>query len=457
MKHDLQLAGSGFPAPVPLPTSDLLDDSPLPVARVGLAIAVLFFVIFLGWAAVARLDAAAIGSGQVTVVGNRQTVQHREGGVVGALNVREGQHVKAGQVLIQLTAPDVVAQERALAEGVINLEAQQARLEAEITGAPVQPPASFASYVGENRLIAERATRLQLSQFDVRRGSLAAASGVGQQKRAEINQQIGGYTAQAAAADRQRASLSEQLANTRKLAAEGFASDNTVRQLERAVSQLDASKADFASRAAAAREEISGVSGQDVQNRRRYQEDSSAVLRDTLFQLNELKPKWLAAREQLAQTQIRAPVSGRVVGLAIFTRGGVLAPGERILDIVPDAAPLVIRAQFSPSDIDGVVEGREAEIRFLSIHERDLPILMGRVRSVSADTLRDERTGQAYFTADVAVLPSQLMLLRSIRGSDTGVRPGVPVQVFIGLRRRTALQYLLDPLTEAFSRSFRER
>ena len=457
MKQDLELAGPNFAPPALLAGQDALDDSPLPVARIGLVVAALFFVIFLGWAAFTRLDAAAIGSGQVTVVGNRQTVQHRDGGVVGELRVRDGQHVKAGQVLIELAAPEVVAQERALAESVINLEAQQARLEAEITGSPVRPPVSFANYTGEDRLIAERAIRLQLSQFEARVGSLAAASGVSRQKRAEINQQIGGYMAQAAAADRQRVSIAEQLANTRKLAAEGFASDNAVRQLERALSQLDASKADFASRAAAAREEISGVSGQDVQNRRRYQEDSSAVLRDTLFQLNELKPKWLAARERLAQTQIRAPVSGRVVGLTIFTKGGVVAPGERILDIVPDAAPLVIRAQFSPTDIDGVVEGREAEIRFPSIHERDLPILIGHVRSVSADTLRDERTGQAYFTADVAVLPSQLMLLRNIRGADTGVRPGVPVQVFINLRKRTALEYLLDPLTEAFSRSFRER
>jgi HlyD family secretion protein len=117
----------------------------------------------------------------------------------------------------------------------------------------------------------------------------------------------------------------------------------------------------------------------------------------------------------------------------------------------------VIRAQFAPSDIDGVEEGREAEVRFLSLHERDLPILLGQVRSVSADALHDERSGASYFTADVTVPTTQYAELRKLRGGDTGIRAGVPVQVFIRLRKRTALQYMLDPLTEAFSRSFRER
>lgn len=457
MAREIQIIDAGGALVPQRRPVDLLDDSPAPVARLGIVVGALFFVVFLGWASFARLDSAAIGSGQVTVVGNRQTVQHREGGVIGRLDVRDGKHVNAGEVLIQLDAPDVIAQERALAEGAIGLEAQQARLEAEITGSPLHWPDEFGSYKGEDRQIADRAIRLQLSQFSARRASLAATSGVNSEKRAEIEQQIGGYRAQSAAAARQRESLDAQLASARSLAAEGYTSVNSVRQLERSVSQLDASQADFDSRAAASRESISGVRGEDVQSRRHQQEESSSALRDTVFQLNEMRPKWLAAQDQLARTQIRAPVTGVVVALAVFTRGGVIAPGEKIMDIVPDAAPLVIRAQFAPGDSDGVQEGREAEIRFLSLHERDLPVLLGRVRSVSADTLHDERTGATYFSADITVPNAQYAELRKIRGGDTGVRPGVPVQVFIRLRKRTALQYMLDPLNEAFSRSFRER
>jgi HlyD family secretion protein len=146
-----------------------------------------------------------------------------------------------------------------------------------------------------------------------------------------------------------------------------------------------------------------------------------------------------------------------VVGLRVFSKGGVIQGGQPILDIVPDAAPLIIKANFSPGDIDGVYEGRRAEVKFLSLHERDLPILLGTVRNVSADALVDEKSGRSYFSAEIVVPESQIAMLKKVRGADTGIRPGVPVQVLIKLRPRTALQYMLDPLTEAFSRSMHEK
>jgi HlyD family secretion protein len=135
----------------------------------------------------------------------------------------------------------------------------------------------------------------------------------------------------------------------------------------------------------------------------------------------------------------------------------VVTPGQPILEIVPDNMPLVITAHFSPDDIDGVTAGKQAEVKFLSLHERDLPMLTGTIRTVSADSLRDETSGASYFTAEIVVPQSQLALLREVRGKDTGVRPGVPVQVTVTLRPRTALDYLLDPLIEATRRSFHER
>jgi len=134
-----------------------------------------------------------------------------------------------------------------------------------------------------------------------------------------------------------------------------------------------------------------------------------------------------------------------------------VTPGQPILEIVPDHVPLIVTAHFAPDDIDGVRAGLAAEVKFLSIHQRDLPILTGRIRTVSADSLRDEASGASYFTAEIVVPDSQLALLRRVRGGDTGVRPGVPVQVTVTLRPRTALDYLLEPLTEATTRSFHER
>lgn len=445
-------------ATVPVNNPELvLDDSPNRAMTVGIVIAVLFFVVLIGWAAIARLDSAAAGEGRVTVSGNRQTVQHRDGGIIAAIDVREGMTVKSGQVLIRLEGAEVEATERALAGSVIDLQAQRARLEAEIRGGAIQWPASFAAATGADRELVERSMRLQNAQRSARQGALASNRAVIRQQEAEASQQVGGYSAQARSSLQQRQSLQEQLVATRKLADEGYVSRNTVRSLERSIQQLEGADADYAARAAAAREQAGQARESAVSSTRRYTEDAATALRDTQFQLNEVMPRWLAAKEQLERTVIRAPVSGRVVDLKIYSRGGVVQAGQPILDIVPDAAPLVIKANFAPGDIDGVYEGRTAEVKFLSLHERDLPILLGSIRNVSADSLSDEKSGQRYFTAEIVVPQRQIAMLRQVRGADLGIRPGVPVSVLVKLRQRTALQYMFDPLMETFRRSMHER
>ncbi|HEX8484879.1 HlyD family type I secretion periplasmic adaptor subunit [Sphingomonas sp.] len=446
-----------IPAPRSIAERLQLQDSSKGAVRTGTVIAFLFFVVLLGWAAFARLDAAAGGEGQVTVSGHRQTVQHREGGIVQSLAAREGQHVNAGQVLIRLQGAEVAATERALASSVIDLQAQRARLEADLRGTPIAWPASFAAATGDDAALVARAKQLQIAQRSARANSLAANRSVLRQQEAEVANQVTGFAAQSDASRQQRVSLQQQLESTRKLADEGYVSRNSVRSIERAIQQLEGADADYSARAAASREQVGQAREQATATSRKYVEDSATLLRDTQFQLNEIMPKWLATREQLERTIIRAPLAGRVVGLKVFSVGGVIQPGQPILDIVPDAAPLIIKANFSPGDIDGVHEGRQAEVKFLSLHERDLPILLGSVRNVSADALTDEKTGQAYFSAEIEVPKSQLDLLKAVRGADVGVRAGVPVQVLVKLRARTALQYMLDPLTEAFSRSMHER
>lgn len=434
-----------------------LDDSPRGGILFGGMVAFLFFVVGLVWAASARLDAAAAGDGQVVVAGNRQTVQHRDGGIVKTMAVRDGQHVAAGTILFRLEGAEVQASERALAASVIDLQAQRARLEADVRGGPIVWPASFATALPEDRPLIARARSLQIAQRSARAGALAANSAVLRQQESAVAQQTTGFSAQATATARQRASLRQQLDSTRKLADEGYVSRNTVRAIERSLQQLEGTDAEYVSRSAAAREQMGQSRAEIVQNRRKYVEDSAGLLRDTQFQLNEVMPKWAAAREQLDRTIIRAPVTGTVVGLRVFSVGGVIQAGQPILDIVPDAAPLVVRASFQPSDIDGVFAGKEAEVKFLSLHERDLPILTGTVRTVSADSLRDEASGRSYFSAEIVVPRDQIAKIEALRGGDAGIRAGVPVAVLVKLRARTALDYLFDPLTEAFSRSLHER
>lgn len=443
--------------PAGLPSPADLEDSASKEIRIGYIIAIAFFVVGLGWAAFARLDAAAHGEGAVSVAGNRQAVQHRDGGTVQEVVVKEGQSVQAGQVLVKLAAAEVQAQERALTSALIDLKAQRARLEAEINGGPMSRPAEFASLTPEDQILADRAMTLQGRQLAARRGSISASASVLREQASQASAQRGGATAQTQATLEQRRSLEQQLASTRELFEKGYASRNSVRSLERALSQLEGTEADFSSRAESAGTMIAQAREQIVANQRRAIEDSATLLRDTSFQINELEPKRLAAVEQLNRTIIRSPVSGRVVGLNIFSTGGVIQPGQKILDVVPEHAPLVIHAKFRPDDIDGVYEGLEAEVKFLSIHERKLPILLGTIKNVSADTLTDEATRSTYYTAEIVVPDDQMAKLKAIRGADTGLRPGVPVQVMVKLRKRTALQYMLEPVTAAFSRSLHER
>jgi len=434
-----------------------LDDDPAIPLWIGVGVSVCFFVLLLGWGAFARLDAAAYGQGQISVEGNRQTVQHREGGIIGQLNVKEGERVKAGQILIRLQGAEVEATERALTGSMIDLIAQRARLQAEVRRDSIVWPAEFAPLSEEDKALAQRAMTLQAEVMHARSRAQASSRSALTHQASGLVETSGGYSAQANATAEQRKSLQSQLESTRRLAEEGFASANTVRALERQIQALDGADADFRSRAAATRAQVSQTRDEVVGATRKYIEDSAQSLSSTQFQINETMPKWISARQQLERTIIRAPVSGHVVGLHYFSVGGVINPGVPILDIVPEKVPLIIRASFAPTDIDGVTEGGSAEVKFLSMHERDLPILLGTIGNVSADSLKDEQTGNSYFTAEIVVPPTQLALLEAVRGGDMGLRPGVPVSVTVKLRRRTALQYFLGPLFDAFGRSFHER
>ncbi len=436
-------------------TAIVAEDAPDREIRLGAAVVVLFFGGFLGWASIARMDAAASASGEVTVYGHRQSVQHRDGGVVGALKVKEGQHVQAGQVLVELAAPEVRAQERALASQVISLEAQRARLLAEQASQPsfAEPP-EFATLSPEDRAEADKAMRVQQSEFHARSASLSAQKGVMAQRASELSQQIEGYKRQIEAADRQTQLLGDELKGVQSLADRGYAPLSRVRDLQRQQAQIVGNRGQYVATIVQSERQAGEARLQMVQADTGFRQDVSADLRQVESSLNDALPKLSAAREQLARTDIRAPASGAVVGLSVFTVGGVIAPGQKVLDIVPDRAPLLITARVTPNDADDVRVGQEAELKFTGLHQRGLPTLRGEVTKMSADSFTDDKTGAPYFVAEVSVPMAQMRELERVRGG--ALKPGLPVQVLIPLRKRTALQYLIEPLGDALWRSFRE-
>jgi HlyD family secretion protein len=434
-----------------------IEDAPQNEIRIGLIIAGLFFVLFLGWAAFARMDAAAYAGGRVTVSGQRQTVQHRDGGVVGAINVKEGQHVQKGQVLLQLAAAEVHGQERALASQVIGLLAQRARLTAEELGLPNIPaPPEYATLSPEDKAQADQVMKIQQLQLHAQQALLSTQQGVLGQQRAQVGEQGQGYERQLVAINEQERIISEQLESMRTVAEKGFVSKNRIRDLERAQADLIGQRGRLQASIASSGESVGESRLRIVETERTYQDKIATDLREAEFSLGELMPKWRAARDQVARTEVRAPATGTVVGLTVFTEGGVIQAGQRLMDIVPDRMPMVVEAKVAPNDIDDLRVGQIATVKFTGLHDRDLPRLEGKLTRISADSFNDEKSGQSYFTAEVSVPPEDVRLIQERRGKDFALKPGMPVEVLVPLRKRTALQYLFEPLTDMFWRSFRE-
>jgi len=447
---------AGYPVPAEFP-SETNDDGRREI-WVGCAIAGAFFVLFLGWAALARLDQAAYAQGEVAVEGHRQSVQHKEGGIISALEVKEGQKVQDGQVLIRLAGTDARAQESALAAQVFGLKAQQARLRAEQFGAAqITWPAEFATLKGDDLTAAQNSMKVQQTQFETRKAALVAQKNVLHQKAAELGQQVQGLQRQVEASDEQNRLIGEELEGVKSLAAEGFAPQTRVRSLQRNQAELSGQRGQYAASIAEAKEQTGETQLQALQLDKQHADDVATQLRDVEFQLNDSEPKLRAAQDALAREEVRAPASGTVVGLTVFTVGGVIGPGQKLMDIVPDNVGLVIEARVNPQDADDVRVGKEVEVKFPSLHDRTLPVLKGTLTKLSADSFLDDKTNQRYFEAEATVPQATLERLKLAENGQFQLKPGLPAQVLIPLRKRTALQYLMQPLTEAVWRSFREK
>lgn len=426
--------------------------------RTGIVVAALFFVLFLGWAAFVRLDAAAYAPGTLVVSGERQAVQHRDGGVVGEIKVREGQRVTKGQLLMTLAAAEVRAQERALASQAIRLLAQRARLEAEQLGTPrIATPREFAALSPQDRADAIVAMRLQRTELAARAAVLAAQRGALGQRAVQSGEQGRGYRDQATSAGEQLRLIDEQIAALKPVADRGFVSKTRMRELERARAEIEGQRGQYSASVAQSRGAARENEIQAIEARQRFRERTAAELREVEVSLGDVMPKWIAARDQLERTTIRAPATGAVVGLTVFTPGGVIAAGVKLMDIVPEATPLSVQARIAPGDADDLRIGQRTLVKFSGLHERTLPNLEGQLTRLSADSFTDEKTGQSYFTGEVTVPLDQLRLIGDLRGEDFALRAGMPVEILIPLRKRTALDYAFEPLVGSFWSSFREQ
>ncbi len=439
------------------PARPEMRDDPKREMQIGLAIAGAFFVGFLGWAAITPLDAGAPASGVISVVGNKQDVQHQDSGVVTALHVQEGQHVQQGQVLMEISAEAIRAEERSTTAQVLALLAQRARLTSERDSLPViTPPPEFAALSADDIPLAQDAMRLQQLQFTSRRNALSSQLGVFGQQEKQLSQQISGYSRQLDANREQQRLIGEELKGVKELAAKGYAPMTRVRELERTAAGLGGDDGSYTADMAKTQEAIGQTRLQALQAQRQVMQDVADQLRDTQSKLDDFQPKLRAVRDQLARAYVRAPATGQVVGLTVYTVGGVIPAGQVLMQIVPDNKALVIDANVNPNDVDDLQIGQDVQIRFSALHERGLPILKGKMTKLSADAFRDEKSGRSFFRAEVSVPPQALDAIRKVRHGNLGLRPGMAVEGVVPLHKRTALGYLLEPLGHTVWTSFRE-
>jgi HlyD family secretion protein len=438
-------------------TEKVLRDHPRREITLGLIAGGLFLLALIGGGMLAHLDSGVYASGQIVVSGNRQTVQHRDEGIVSELDVHEGDSVTAGQVLLRLNADELRANERADASQVIGLKALQARLMAELEGrSSIQFPAEFKTMTGADRTDADSAMTLQTREFVTRNVALSTEKQVLAQKEKESTDQITGYDRQVSANDQQQGLIQQEIGGLKGLFERGLVPATRVRALQRSAAELQGNKGEYTADIARIQGEIGEsrirISGLE----RERAADDSKEYQAAQFQLSDVEPKLAAVRQQIERTVVRAPVTGRVVGLTVFTVGGVLSPGQKIMDIVPEHEPLIIEARVKTSDVSDLKVGQQTQISITGFHERGMPILHGIVSKIGADAQTDEKTGAPYFRIEVTVPADERKLIRQVRGAEQGLMPGLPVEVIIPLRRRTALDYLFEPLNQMLWKSFRQ-
>lgn len=453
-------SGSSMYRPADLSAAQVgrLPDAPTNEILRGGAVALLFFAGLAGWSAIVPLEAAVVAQGVVAVSGNRQAVQHLDGGIVGALHVKEGDQVQAGQILIELEDTQIASQERALSARLIELESQRARIIAEDAGADViEPPARWAGLAEDDRAIAGAVLDRQNRELAARLGSESSRVAVLHQQRLELEARLPGFQLEMDASAEQIRLLDDEIAGLRTLKERGLATVGKLRSLERERANLEGRIGRLASDMSQTREGIAQTRGEIASLSAGLGVDRAKELREVEAQIAEAQPQYAALVAKLERTRIRAPASGEIVGLTAFTVGGVIEPGGHVMDVVPIGRDLVIEASIAPESGDDIQLASHAEIRLPGFAGGDIPKLHGTVSKVSADRIVDPKSGVPFFRVEVAVPATELEKLAEARAAAaTQLRPGIPAEVIMPIRQRSALQYFLEPLASAIWSSFRE-
>ena len=418
---------------------------------VGLAVVVILAGGLGGWASTAEISGALIAPGSIVVDSNVKKVQHPTGGVVGEVLARDGDIVKAGDVVVRLDDTVTKASLAIVTKNLDGLWARAARLQAEQQGlSKIVFPAMLLDRIDDPDVKNIIASETKL--FEVRTTGRIGQKAQLRERITQLNEEIAGLTAQEKAKDQEIALVEKELVGVTSLYDQHLVQISRLTTLQRDAARLNGERAQFIASRAQAKGKITETELQIIQVDKDLVSDVSKDLRETNDKIGEFVERKVTAEDQLRRTDIRAPQDGMVEQSTVHTVGGVITAGDAIMMIVPQADALSVEAKVNPQDIDKLQIGQKTLLRLSAFNQRTTPELNGVVTRVSPDVTTDQRTGQSYYTIRVSMPPEEVARL-----GDAKLIPGMPVEAFVQTGDRTMLSYLVKPLRDQLMRAFREK
>jgi HlyD family secretion protein len=404
------------------------------------------------WAVMTQISGAVIAGGQIEVDQNRQVIQHPDGGVVEAILVEEGNTVATGEVLLRLDPTELQSELSIVESQLFELIARRGRLEAERDEQDTITFDPLLSETAADRPAVKDLMDGQQRLFEARRASIAQAIEQLDKQQDQIADQITGITAQQRSMDTQLALIERELVDQQSLFDRGLAQVSRVLSLQREAARMSGTVGELAANEAQARGRITEIDIEILNLQSQRREEAITQLRDIQSRELELRERRRALLERMSRLDVKAPLSGIVYDLRVFARRSVIRPADPVLYIIPQDRPLVINARVEPIDIDKLTIGQDVTLRFSALDQRETPELTGTVKLISADAFQDENTRQSYYRAEIVLSEGEQARLPA----DTTLLPGMPVEAFIRTEDRTPLAYLVKPLTDYFTKAFRE-
>jgi HlyD family secretion protein len=418
---------------------------------IGLTVVVILAGGIGGWASTAEISGALIAPGSVVVESNVKKVQHPTGGVVGEVLARDGDLVKAGDVVVRLDDTVTKASLAIVTKNLDGLWARGARLEAEQRGVDrIVFPTALLARAGDPDVTNIIASETKL--FEVRTFGRVGQKAQLRERVTQLNEEIAGLTAQEKAKDQEIVLVEKELTGVQQLYDKHLVQMSRLTTLERDAARLNGERAQFIASRAQAKGKITETELQIIQVDKDLVSDVSKDLRETNDKIGEFVERKVTAEDQLRRTDIRAPQDGMVLQSTVHTVGGVITAGDAIMMIVPQSDALSVEAKVNPQDIDKLQIGQKTLLRLSAFNQRTTPELNGVVTRVSPDVTTDQRTGQSYYTIRVSMPPEEVKRL-----GDAKLIPGMPVEAFVQTGDRTMLSYLIKPLSDQLMRAFREK